>query len=199
MTDELKNLKKKCPTFREFCEIKGLKEGDYYNVLDYIEYCDGLTSEQQIEITRKWLLKGVKTMNREILFRAWTVLEIKKVEGAYSPFPADERYCYITDKDSGQRKLCYAETVGQFTGLTDKNGKKIFEGDIVRYETIAHNGYEGIYKVVFEDRNGCGYFGIAYSDIETCDFCYSTPASQMEIIGDVYENKELFDYKEATK
>lgn len=83
------------------------------------------------------------------------------------------------------------ETVGQFTGLTDKNGKKIFEGDIVRYETIAHNGYEGIYKVVFEDRNGCGYFGIAYSDIETCVFCYSTPASQMEIIGNLYDNPKL--------
>lgn len=83
------------------------------------------------------------------------------------------------------------ETVGQFTGLTDKNGKKIFEGDIVRYETIAHNGYEGIYKVVFEDRNGCGYFGIAYSDIETCVFCYSTPASQMDIIGNVHDNPEL--------
>ena len=83
------------------------------------------------------------------------------------------------------------ETVGQFTGLTDKNGKKIFEDDIVRYETIAHNGYEGIYKVVFEDRNGCGYFGIAYSDIETCVFCYSTPASQMDIIGNIYDNPEL--------
>lgn len=83
------------------------------------------------------------------------------------------------------------ETVGQFTGLTDKDGNKIFEGDIVRYETIAHNGYEGIYKVVFEDRNGCGYFGIAYSDIETCVFCFSTPASQMDIIGNVYDNPEL--------
>lgn len=84
------------------------------------------------------------------------------------------------------------ETVGQFTGLTDKNGKKIFEGDIVRYETIAHNGYEGIYKVVFEDRNGCGYFGIAYSDIETRGFCYSTPASQMDTIGNIFDNPELF-------
>lgn len=83
------------------------------------------------------------------------------------------------------------ETVGQYTGLTDKNGNRIFEGDIVRYETITRNGYEGIYKVVFENRNGCGYFGIVHSDIETYVFCYSTPASQMEIIGDIYDNKEL--------
>lgn len=83
------------------------------------------------------------------------------------------------------------ESVGQFTGLTDKNGKKIFEGDIVRYETIDRNGYDGIYKVVFEDRNGCGYFGIAYCDIETCCFCYSVPASQMEVIGNIYDSPEL--------
>lgn len=87
------------------------------------------------------------------------------------------------------------ETVRQFTGLTDKNGKKIFEGDIVRYETIDRNGYDGIYKVVFEDRNGCGYFGIAYSDIETCFFCYSVPASQMEVIGNIYDSPELLRSK----
>lgn len=183
MTDELKNLKKKCPTFREFCEIKGLKEGDYYNVLDYIEYCDGLTSEQQIEITRKWLLKGVKTMNREILFRAWTVLEIKKVEGAYSPFPADERYCYITDKDSGQQKLCYAETVGQFTGLVDKNGNKIFEGDIIA------KGFDR-YEVRWNAEQM--RWGTYLNDYELAGFTkFSEPF--FEIIGNIYENKELLE------
>lgn len=63
----------------------------------------------------------------------------------------------------------------------------------MRYETIARNGYEGIYKVVFEDRNGCGYFGIVYSDIETRFFCYSAPASQMEVIGNIYDNEELLN------
>lgn len=65
----------------------------------------------------------------------------------------------------------------------------------MRYETITRNGYEGIYKVVFENRNGCGYFGIAHSDIETYVFCYSTPASQMEIIGNIYDNPELLEDK----
>lgn len=128
-------------------------------------------------------------MNREILFRG------KRVDDG--EFVISDSLMQV----KGQNPRLWVEfdgwvevlpkTVGQFTGLTDKNGKKIFEGDIVRYETIAHNGYEGIYKVVFEDRNGCGYFGIAYSDIETCVFCYSTPASQMEIIGNLYDNPKL--------
>lgn len=123
-------------------------------------------------------------MDREILFRG------KRVD--------DGEWVYGDLEHNGKGKKKWVngdkiipETVGQYTGLTDKNGEKIFEGDIVRYETIARNGYDGIYKVVFEDRNGCGYFGIAYSDIETCFFCYSVPASQMEVIGNLYDNPEL--------
>ena len=51
---EISNLKEKNPLFREFCKIHGLKEGDYYSAVDYLEYCDGLTLEQSITITRKY-------------------------------------------------------------------------------------------------------------------------------------------------
>lgn len=129
-------------------------------------------------------------MNREILFKGCTVLGNRWIKGIYIPF-TDKQFGYIIDRVTGEQILCYNKSIGQYTGLTDKNGEKIFEGDIVRYETIARNGYDGIYKVVFEDRNGCGYFGIAYSDIETCFFCYSVPASQMEVIGNLYDNPEL--------
>lgn len=51
---KIKNLKEKCGLFCEFCKINGLKDGDYYSAVDYIEYCDGLTLAQTIEITRKY-------------------------------------------------------------------------------------------------------------------------------------------------
>lgn len=51
---EISNLKEKNPLFREFCKIHGLKEGDYYSAIDYLEYCDGLTRSEILKITQKY-------------------------------------------------------------------------------------------------------------------------------------------------
>lgn len=56
------------------------------------------------------------------------------------------------------------ETVGQFIGLTDKNGNKIFESDIV---------YNGVFKAQIEFSNDTFF------------------ADECEIIGNIYDNKEL--------
>lgn len=84
------------------------------------------------------------------------------------------------------------ETVGQYTGLTDKNGTKIFEGDIVVYCTNANRATsKDFYEVVFETRGESGYFGIKISNIETWGFCFEVPAKLMEVIGNIYDNPEL--------
>ena len=123
---------------------------------------------------------------REILFRGKWKNSGEWVYGnLFNPDKADTptQICIGTYIE----KTCYEidpETVGQFTGLTDKNGKKIFEGDIVRYGDTIH-------RVVFEQRNGTAYFGIVISDIETWLFGYKCPANLMEVIGNIYDNPEL--------
>lgn len=86
------------------------------------------------------------------------------------------------------------KTVGQYTGLTDKNGKKIFEGDIVVYCTSTNRATnKEFHEVVFETRGESGYFGIKISNIETWGFCMEVPAKLMEVIGNIYDNPELLE------
>ena len=86
------------------------------------------------------------------------------------------------------------ETIGQYTGLTDKNGKKIFEGDIVAYYTSTNRATnKEFHEVVFETRGESGYFGIKISNIETWGFYMEVPAKLMEIIGNIHDNPELLE------
>lgn len=86
------------------------------------------------------------------------------------------------------------ETVGQFTGLTDKNGKKIFEGDIVK-EWSSHwktplKTEINIYEVV------CEYLGSLHLIRKTEYGENSTPLyrrSVVEVIGNIYDSPELLE------
>lgn len=75
------------------------------------------------------------------------------------------------------------ETVGQYTGLTDKNGKKIFEGDIVQ------GARETIFAVYY-DSNYLQYRAKVKENY-TREIDYYGNSTQIEVIGNIYDNPEL--------
>lgn len=118
---------------------------------------------------------------REILSRG---KDLETGKWLYGSFVNTPNHTYISTNGEAFPAKVEPKTVGQYTGLTDKNGTKIFEGDIVRYGDTIH-------KVVFEQRNGTAYFGLVYSPIETLPFGHYQDLRQLEVIGNIYDNPEL--------
>lgn len=91
------------------------------------------------------------------------------------------------------------ETVGQYTGLKDKNGKEIYKGDILRFPAKSEwekNNYIS-YECWFDDRDTFKYgwhFGRARFYGCICGGDSGVPmewAKQLEVIGNIYDNLEL--------
>jgi uncharacterized phage protein (TIGR01671 family) len=132
---------------------------------------------------------------REILFRGKRCDNLEWVEGYllkegnYSTCSWNLGIEYKTDK-FGKFAYDVAEiipyTAGQFTGLTDKNSKKIFEGDIVRYMNKE--------TMVVSYRNESASFVGTYSAINF-NYCASLMSSSLylEVIGNIHDNPELLE------
>lgn len=83
-------------------------------------------------------------------------------------------------------KRVHAETIGEFTGLTDKNGKRIFEGDIVNGFNDLHQRLE-TYKVKWACNNGF-YF------VDDCETeWHPEHIENVEVIGNIHDNPELLE------
>lgn len=128
---------------------------------------------------------------REILFRGQRVdynnpaNNGKWYEGVY--FPKDDTTPAIiySGKRHNHGVFVDPETVGQYTGLTDKNGKKIFEGDILQYKN------ETCWVI-----NWCAeetrFVVTGYIDGKKCEhICIDTVFRDFEVIGNIHDNPEL--------
>jgi uncharacterized phage protein (TIGR01671 family) len=73
---------------------------------------------------------------------------------------------------------------GEWTGLKDKNGKEIYEGDVV----IKHS-WRGDERVVVEFNNGCFIAGYIVHDLGSEGNCMRE--EEFTVIGNIYENPEL--------
>ena len=106
---------------------------------------------------------------REILFRGKDIISGEWITG----FLVDAQHigCWV------EANPVRPETVGQFTGLTDKNGTKIFEGDIIKLEQSG-KCYEVKYKSV------CFCIGINWAISHEPD---------CEVIGNIHDNPELLE------
>lgn len=114
---------------------------------------------------------------REILFRGKRVDNGEWAEGYFFKIWNKVFLLWGMTGDSPNMEEVIPETVGQFTGLCDKNGKKIFEGDIVE----SPNGTQGF----IEWQNAeCAFLVNIGDDWQTMDDC------PYEVVGNIYDNKE---------
>ena len=132
---------------------------------------------------------------REILFRGKRTDNGEWFEGFYTCV-ADVHYITSGIFDSlingiinttGYKVI--PETVCQFTGLYDKNGRKIFEGDIVEGNSEYFTYTHPYGKVVYDG----GQYLISFDDVLEDIECLGAWANDVEIIGNIYDNPELLE------
>jgi len=149
---------------------------------------------------REILFRGKRLDNGEWVYGNlnYGTIEIKSIKDSYyiSDFdvtPLDKKFYFVIPK-----------TVGQYTGLTDKNGKKIFEGDILQVKQHGKTGVRtcAIYFGEYIDADNVleGYHCIGFY-LKVDDECCSIGALldsdfEFEIIGNIHDNPELLEVEE---
>ena len=132
---------------------------------------------------------------REILFRGKRIDNGEWVEGYFVNLwliHYQKHQPIITDNNAVSYNVD-PSTVGQYTGLTDKNGKKIFEGDIVDasnewWYASGPAGHDSPVILVEWSNDLCGFEPFANYD---CDCGVYRSAKNCEVIGNIYDKTKI--------
>jgi uncharacterized phage protein (TIGR01671 family) len=129
-------------------------------------------------------------MKREIKFRAW---DKEKKEIVYDNFSLCSPKCaeFIVWNERNYKNV----ELMQYTGLKDKNGKEIYEGDIITQK-------KGNLIAAYNSGGACFCFTKDIKDIDAETYIMGSNREQrkselanMEVIGNIYENENLLDNK----
>lgn len=139
---------------------------------------------------------------REILFRGKGI-DGKWVEGYLEYFTLESgRMCSYISKWGERICIVNSETVGQYTGLTDKNGVKIFEGDMLKpfddeFDKMVvefHGG--GFMLCIYGERGYMGESGAWISEgnygLIECELL-SSYGDDIEVIGNIYDDSKILE------
>lgn len=149
---------------------------------------------------------------REILFRGKGANNGKWIEGSlvkvtinglafHLIFADDFEFNGISAK-AKQHCCVDPSTIGQYTGLTDKNGKKIFEGDIIKTHYANAVKCEFVETVVFHNGKFCGENSLVGGGKAWATLWDGVPhvrldktvyMDEVEVIGDIHDNPELLE------
>lgn len=126
-------------------------------------------------------------MTREILFKGKRKDTGEWIEGYFFKIWDRTFLLWGMTNDHPNMIEVIPETVSQFIGLTDRYEKKIFEGDIVNIIT-GINGYQSTYHSIIQEVKYIADSGIAvFLSFDNSDIV------EIEVIGNVYDNKELLE------
>lgn len=136
-------------------------------------------------------------MSREIKFRGQTRRKGERVVnmagdkcdsnwvyGGIFPNNNGGDFAVIYQQPECEKKVVYADTVGQYAGKMDKNGREIYEGDIV----LSDDGKIGQVQW-FEEHSAFMIWCVTENKVY---FLFDNDFSKLEVIGNVYDNAELF-------
>lgn len=148
-------------------------------------------------------------MIRDILFRGKRLNNGEWVEGFPYITHGGEHQIRYYDSESNIENCSHTvipDTLGQFTGLTDRNGVKIFEGDIIRWHDNTELSVSGQIAEVcygeyidadshFGDVYSLGFYFKLFDEDKTCATInwLNECKNDFDIIGNIYDNPELLE------